>query len=275
MKNVYPSDYHSSEKPNAVVKAAEKRRNSYILFKKSILGRIIYRRHPEALFELLGKASVSRDSRVLDVGCGAGLLLDRLRDVGFTNLLGIDPYVKVFADRGIRIEKKTIEDLTDDDKFNVIIFNHSFEHVSDPLRTLQKVSKLLAQDGVCVIRMPLKTDLFWNRYGNSWYGIQAPQHFTIHTIKSFELLAEKTELIVEDTILYTEWDMIARSEKYARDIPSRLPDSHKLTRTVFSARQIREFKKLAKELSSAGRGDIAVFCLRKRNSPVRESTISG
>jgi hypothetical protein len=69
--------------------------------------------------------------------------------------------------------------------------------------------------------------------------------------------------------------MIARSEKYARDIPSRLPDSHKLTRTVFSARQIREFKKLAKELSSAGRGDIAVFCLRKRNSPVRESTISG
>jgi len=70
--------------------------------------------------------------------------------------------------------------LPDSQKFDLIISNHSFEHISDQLETLLKVRKILSENDVCLIRMPVKAEYIWNRYGANWVKIDAPRHFLIH-----------------------------------------------------------------------------------------------
>jgi hypothetical protein len=60
-------------------------------------------------------------------------LLDYLRYCGFTDSTGIDPYAPEHLASGVKILRKTLEELGVDDKFDVIIFNHSLEHVPDQL----------------------------------------------------------------------------------------------------------------------------------------------
>jgi 2-polyprenyl-3-methyl-5-hydroxy-6-metoxy-1,4-benzoquinol methylase len=263
----YPADYHTQRKKNTVVRALVASRDNYLLFGKGFLGKAIGSKYPDAIFGMIGNASANTSSRILDVGCGAGLLLDRLRARGFTNLVGVDPYTKVNTNCGVLISNQTIEDLPDTDQFDVIIFNHSFEHLPDQLGSLQKASKLLAADGLCLIRMPIKVEFFWKRYGTNWYQIDAPRHYTIHTIKSFELLTRKTNLIVKEIVFDTDWFKLACSEQNARGVASKSKSSVRsgVKKSIFTSRQIKEFKKLANVLNDTGQGDQAAFCLRKRD----------
>jgi hypothetical protein len=49
-----------------------------------------------------------------------------------------------------------------------------------------------------------------------------------------------------------------RSQKsYSEEVPER---------NIFNAKQIRKFKKVAKQLNRAGQGDQAAFCLRKERN---------
>lgn len=41
---------------------------------------------------------------------------------------------------GVKILNNSIEELVDSEKFDVIIFSHSFEHLPDQLEALRKVS---------------------------------------------------------------------------------------------------------------------------------------
>ena len=40
------------------------------------------------------RAGISRDSKILDVGCGSGKLLRKLSELGFTNITGLDPFIE-------------------------------------------------------------------------------------------------------------------------------------------------------------------------------------
>jgi len=99
MGKAYPPDYDPFKKVtyredcNFVKAALGKRKDRYALFKKGITGRLINAAFvKDSVFDLIGDANVSTNSRTLEVGCGAGNLLDYLQDLGFTNLTGIDPY---------------------------------------------------------------------------------------------------------------------------------------------------------------------------------------
>ena len=287
-KHAYPSNYYSFKKANSydgrprnpiVTTLSKKRqllhqkRDSYALFKEGIVGRFVGRfvhasRQTKwyAMLDLMGDAQVRPGSRVLDVGCGAGELLDHLRYCGFADVTGIDPYAPEYLGSDVKILRKTLEDLGDDDNFDVIIFSHSLEHVPDQLATLRKASALLSRNGVCLIRMPIKTDYIWNRYGTNWVQIDAPRHYMIHTVKSFELLLKKTDLIMENTVFDSGVWIFLASEQYMMGIPLRSQESYSENpeKSIFNAEQIRTFEKIAKQLNRAGQGDQAAFCLRKK-----------
>ncbi|HEY0442743.1 MAG TPA: methyltransferase domain-containing protein, partial [Candidatus Limnocylindrales bacterium] len=69
---------------------------------------------------------------VLDVGCGPiPNRLIALRALGFTNLLGVDPFIEHdVVVEGVAVRKQRIEDI--DGRFDVVWFHHSLEHVVDP-----------------------------------------------------------------------------------------------------------------------------------------------
>jgi 2-polyprenyl-3-methyl-5-hydroxy-6-metoxy-1,4-benzoquinol methylase len=284
MEHAYPSNYYSFQKAksydggprNPIIATLSKKRqllyqkkDSYALFKKGIVGRFVHASRQTkwyAMFDLMGNAQVRPSSRVLDVGCGTGELLDHLRYCGFTDLTGIDPYTREHLDSDVKILRKTLEDLGDDNKFDIIIFSHSLEHLPDQLATLRKASALLSRNGVCLIRMPIKTDYIWNRYGTNWVQIDAPRHYVIHTVKSFELLLKRTDLIMENTVFDSSIFQFFASEQYMRGIPLRSQESYSENpkKSIFNEKQIGAFEKVAKQLNRAGQGDQAAFCLRKK-----------
>lgn len=104
----YPSNYYSFNIPvwepkedNILVKTVKRIRNEYAITKKGLIGKFLYSKYPAKGFETEShfyfpdhppKNLYSKDSRILDVGCGNGSFLHVLKEVGFKNLLGIDPY---------------------------------------------------------------------------------------------------------------------------------------------------------------------------------------
>ena len=269
MGKYYPANYYSfkkGESSNFIKQILKRKKGEYALFKKGLIGKILYMKYPNPFFDMISRIGVNYNSRILDVGCGAGNLLYSLNETGFKNLVGVDPYIDGgVIDRGIKIFKKTIHELPDDQKFDLIISNHSFEHIPNQLETLFKISKILSEKGVCLIRMPVKTEYIWNRYGINWVQIDAPRHFFLHTLKSFELLVEKSGLIIQDAIFDSTEFQFWGSEQYKKGIPLKSENSYSVNpkKSIFTAKQIRAFRKLAKELNKNNQGDQAAFYLRR------------
>lgn len=96
-----------------------------------------------------------KKQRVLDVGCGSGDFLNRLRGIGYKDLIGIDPFLEkdMETDNGVIIKKLTIDKI--EGKWDQIWMIHSFEHMTDPLETLIAVREKLEPDGVFIMELPI------------------------------------------------------------------------------------------------------------------------
>jgi len=265
----YFQGYYSSGRRETPKRRLEKMLlKVYILLNLRIAGKLVLPLFSySALYNWLKKTRVGPDSRILELGCGRGGLLLTLRYYGFKNVLGVDPHIDAeIVNEGVKVLKSTIHELSDSQTFDLVIFNHSFEHISDQLETLAAVSRILSDSGFCVIRMPVKTEYIWNRYGVNWFQIDAPRHFFVHTLRSFELLAARAGLVVQDVTFDSTELQFCASEQYERGIPLRAENSYFVNpkSSIFTKKQIREYKKMAKQLNLRRQGDQAVFYLMKR-----------
>lgn len=245
-----------------------KKRDQYILFRDTKIGRILYKFYPrdEPFFEALESLKLNRYSKILDVGCGAGNLLYFLNKKGFKNLMGLDPFIKNGRDGEIKIFKKEIQEL-DDEECDLIMFNHSFEHIYNQADALFKTSNLLSEGGSCMISMPIKTDYIWELYGTNWVQIDAPRHFFIHTLRSFNLLAKNANFNIEKIIFNSNEFQFWGSEQYERDIPLEAENSYGVNpeRSIFTKNRINEFEYRSKELNEEKMGDQAIFILKSKS----------
>lgn len=261
----YPSNYYSFRtESNPIKQMLKTKRDRYLLLKKGHIGKIVCNMYPNLALEAIGRIRLRRAARILDVGCGAGDLLRSLRDAGFTNLTGIDPYIeKDTTDGAINILKTTVHGLPEDQKFDLIISSHSFEHISDQLETLTAICKLLSDKSVCLLRIPVKTEYIWNRYSVDWVQIDAPRHLFLHTLKSFNLLVKQSNLSIREVHFDSTGFQFWGSEQYMRDIPLLSANSYKVSRSksIFSAKQIAQYRKKARELNANQQGDQATFYL--------------
>ncbi len=118
-------------------------------------------------------------SEVLDVGCGAGTFLTRLRERHGVRAAAVD-----FKDMTFREDVRAIEfhlglfyeQALGRDRFDLITMWHFLEHDYDPLRSLRHAREALAPDGRLVIEVPRLDSLTARIFGDRWPGLQAPQH---------------------------------------------------------------------------------------------------
>src|SRR5205823_7950910 len=85
--------------------------------------------------------------RVLDVGCGDGSRLARLRSLGW-DVMGqeMDPKAASRAGEtyGVRVHVGPLEGAGfNEGEFDAIVMNHVIEHVHDPVRLLAQCARLL------------------------------------------------------------------------------------------------------------------------------------
>lgn len=72
-----------------------------------------------------------------------------LRYLGYTGLLGVDPYIEAdLAQNGVIVKRQTLDATTGE--WDLIMFHHSLEHMPDQPGTLAAARRLLAPGGTCV-----------------------------------------------------------------------------------------------------------------------------
>jgi SAM-dependent methyltransferase len=210
---------------------------------------------------------LTRRSRVLDVGCGAGYLIHDLAELGYSAVLGIDPYVatEIIHENGARVLKMDVDAVTG--KWDVIMFHHSFEHLPNPEGTLARVAELLTPEGCCLLRVPTVSSYAWQHYGVNWVQLDAPRHFFLFARKSIERLAQKSGFELVDVVYDSEAFQFWGSEQYVRGISLKDPRSYAQNQSagVFSASDIAAFARQAKSLNQQRQGDQAAFYRRRRH----------
>lgn len=207
---------------------------------------------------MLAQLEVGRHARILDVGCGTGALLDRLSRIGFNNLLGADPFISADGEsaEGVPLMKRDLSDM--DGTFDLLMFNHSLEHVPDPVATLKVAYEKLAVGGMCLARVPTTSSDAWTTYRADWVQADAPRHMVIPSREGMAVAAERAGLRVVRTFDDSNLGQFLGSEAYRRDVAVTDP---KILR-MFGPKQLWEWEKRALSLNQQQRGDQTGFVLR-------------
>jgi 2-polyprenyl-6-hydroxyphenyl methylase/3-demethylubiquinone-9 3-methyltransferase len=124
-----------------------------------------------------------KDKRVLDIGCGGGLFLSKMKEQG-AKCIGIELsdsrayYAQ--TKHGLDITKRPIEDSYWEsfmNTFDVVTLWDVIEHVNYPLATLQHAVKVLKPNGILLIDTPCR-DAFYHRFGEFTYKISGGRFAT-------------------------------------------------------------------------------------------------
>lgn len=153
----------------------------------------LYRRamdkHDRRKDELVSKhVPLGPDSKVLDVGCGAGTFLLRLRRLYGARIAGVDfkdltllpGFDEIEFHCGLFYNQDWGERL-----FDLITMWHFLEHDYDPMRTLRLAGSLLKPNGRLIIEVPRLDCLTFRLYHERWPGLQAPQHTVLYSKETF------------------------------------------------------------------------------------------
>ncbi|MDH3382222.1 MAG: class I SAM-dependent methyltransferase [Flavobacteriaceae bacterium] len=264
----YPSDYYSYKpvsKVGPLTQIIIRLRNNYEVFKTGFLGQLISGKFPNPTLRALNYLNLNKESSILDVGCGKGEALNHLKEIGFKNLLGIDPFNEydITYENGLIIEKKILSEVNG--KWDLIMFIHSFEHLMEQESVLKTVFSLLSEGGVCLIKVPISSSYAFKHYGVDWVQLDAPRHFFLHSIKSMEILTKKMGFKITKTSYESTSFQLWGSEQYKKGVLLTDENSYLVNKkkSIFSKREIKEFEKKAHELNEEGLGDEVAFYLQK------------
>ncbi|MBT0653154.1 class I SAM-dependent methyltransferase [Geomobilimonas luticola] len=276
MSGFYPDGYYSftaideASPGKKLRRFISRKRNEYALFRRGLVGRLLYAlRRPVMPFESLHEVQGLKDKTVLDVGCGSGEFAHYLTELGI-HIIGIDPFVRqdILYNNGLKILKKSLVDFSKETErlFDLIMFNHSFEHMPDPQETLHAASILLQHTGTIIIRIPTVSSYAWEHYRTNWVQLDAPRHLFLHSVESMRILAAHAGLVVSGIRYDSDELQFCGSEQYLKDIPLTSPHSYRICKesALFSKKDMERYKKQAAELNKQNRGDMAAFYLTKR-----------
>jgi len=178
------------------------------------------------------------------------------------NLCGCDPFIEadIHYEPCIDIKKKSIHEMQG--TYDVIRLSDSFEHVTDPLETLLSIERLLADDGLCLISMPVFPNAAFEICGVNWFELDAPRHLYIHSVNSMEYLCEKANLQIVSVNYNASKLQFTSSLLYQRGIPC-VEHTDEVIENNFTPEEIQKFSEYTDILNSKGYGDHAVFALKK------------
>lgn len=102
---------------------------------------------------------VPKDARVLDLGTSTGTNLRMLRDVGMTNVVGLDlsdEAIRFCDEKGLgKVHKGDITAIPFPDRsFDMVLATDIIEHVDDDARALAEVARVLKPAGKAIITVP-------------------------------------------------------------------------------------------------------------------------
>ena len=123
---------------------------------------------------------VKAGDRVLDVGCGRGLVLAKLRARG-CEVVGteLSAHSSKYAREqlGLEILQKNLMDCTfPDNAFDCITLFHSLEHLPVPSHELRELRRIVKPGGKVLVEVP-RFDSFYSKiFRDKWFHLDVPRH---------------------------------------------------------------------------------------------------
>jgi SAM-dependent methyltransferase len=148
---------------------------------------------------------LTRSTAVLDVGCGSGSFLQRLRRERGVQATGLDfkdlsssPFLE-----GVTFHHGLFYDFDfQPARFDVVTMWHFLEHDYDPLHSLRTARELLRPGGRLIIEVPRLDSRTFRWFGDRWPGLQAPQHTVLFDRRHLLAMLDAAGLDVVDYLPY-------------------------------------------------------------------------
>ena len=129
--------------------------------------------------------------RLLDVGCGSGELLVRMRSLGW-RVEGVDfdpAAVAVARRKGLSVREGSLREQNFPDAcFDAVVMSHVIEHVHEPRELLIEVRRILKPSGRLVIATPNASSLGHRILRDAWPFLDPPRHLQIFTPRALEAI---------------------------------------------------------------------------------------
>lgn len=132
--------------------------------------------------------------KVLEIGCGAGGNLISFHESGY-EVVGIDlgeGYLNFGKSKGLNLLQCNSQQLLENtnEKFDIIILSHVFEHFLNIEKELETISKLLAEEGFLYIEVPGILNLSHN-YKNNLLNYLQNAHTYSFSLGTLKMVVEK------------------------------------------------------------------------------------
>ncbi|CAN5252409.1 class I SAM-dependent methyltransferase [soil metagenome] len=132
--------------------------------------------------------------RFLDVGCGAGEMLELAAP--YYEPVGLEPSpiaAALVREQGFAVAEETLEQTTlPPGSFDVILLDSVIEHVASPRAALEKVHSLLAPGGVVVLLTPKFEGPSCRLHGREWNGFRHGYHTYLFSGRTLGRYLEET-----------------------------------------------------------------------------------
>lgn len=144
--------------------------------------------------------------RVLDIGCGRGDFLKRMRLIGW-DVQGVEldeESARLLQKEGIPVTVGQIEQLDlPPGAFDAVVSSHVIEHVYDPVIFLKRCLQLVKPGGRVSVLTPNADSLVHRYFKRHWRGLEPPRHFHIFSEPTLKRCLQSAGLEVESVQSYS------------------------------------------------------------------------
>lgn len=212
----------------------------------------------------------SSQDMIIEIGCSEGYLLKELMNIGYTNLVGIEPGPQAdqAKELGLNIIKGYFDENTFcDNKVDGFFLMHVFEHFDKPFEILESMKKQLAPSGKIIIEVP-NFDGFHHQhlfFYNSYFFDKLCKGLNLKIIdKNIDMGALRVVIVHEKNDMYDAVNVDESKDqilKYATD---------RYTGFEKHINQINETlaKNLGKKVFWWGAGSLSVIYLNQINKDI-------
>jgi SAM-dependent methyltransferase len=131
--------------------------------------------------------------KLLDVGAGRGDLGVMLTERGW-QFTGLEPSGEACAAgrrRGLAMVQGTLATATElAEGYDVVVFQHSLEHASEPRDLVARARELLKPGGMLLVLVPNFGSWQARRFGSAWFHLDLPRHRSHFTPLGLERLLQ-------------------------------------------------------------------------------------